>query len=177
MIRQYGEWYKVGLREVGALPLGVAGGTKFPLLRAFSVYISPPCDYLSPRRGWPRVQKFCIGYILNKILGIWGPLPPSPRTMQFLGGQRGVFSKVFLGFQSFGYDDFWGVWGYVSRLFCRHLHGKISACVNGGTSGPVKCAQTGQGWIFPGRIFPLVIKSRKKFWWKIMHFVTFSKSG
>ena len=36
----------------------------------------------------------------------WAPnwSPPTPRNMLYLGGQRGVFSKVVLGIRNFGYD-------------------------------------------------------------------------
>ena len=63
---------------------------------------------------------------------IQGP-PSIPRTMLYLGAQKGVFSKVVLGFRNFGYD-FWGVGGYVWRWLCRPMRRKISAHSVGGTS-------------------------------------------
>jgi hypothetical protein len=53
--------------------------------------------------------------------------------MLYLDVRRGVFSKVVLGFWNFGYD-FWGVEWDVWRWLCRHMHRKISAHADGGTS-------------------------------------------
>ena len=45
----------------------------------------------------------------------------SPRTMLYLGRQRGGFSTVVLRFWNFGYD-FWEIGGDVLRWLCRHTH-------------------------------------------------------
>ena len=60
--------------------------------------------------------------------------PPTPLTMLYLGGQRGLFSKVVLVFRNFRYD-LWEVGGDFWRWLCRHVWRKISASVAGGPSG------------------------------------------
>ena len=54
----------------------------------------------------------------------------------------GVFWKVVEGFQNLRYD-FRRVGGGVYRWFCRHVCRKISARVDGGTSGPSSVRRRG----------------------------------
>ena len=62
------------------------------------------------------------------VLNFWAGLPPS---LWRLWVDRGVFSKVVLGFWNFRYD-LWGFGWDVLRWLCRHVHRKISAHVVGG---------------------------------------------
>ena len=64
---------------------------------------------------------------------IWGPPPPS-LTMLYLGGKKGVFSKVVLGIRNLSYD-FWGVGEDVWRWLCRHVWGRAGAGTPIGVSG------------------------------------------
>ena len=72
---------------------------------------------------------------------IRGPLLP-PALCYMWADKGGYFQKVVVGFRNFGYD-FWGVGRDVWRWLCRHMRRKISARVDGGTSGPVKRVQMG----------------------------------
>ena len=62
----------------------------------------------------------------------------APLSMLYFAGQRGDFLK--LSFDC-GYSgiSFWGVWGDVWMLICRHVRKQV----DGGTSDTVKLAQTG----------------------------------
>jgi hypothetical protein len=68
-------------------------GTKCPLLMAlFSFFLSlSPLGYFSPRRSYHRVLKFAWGFgsHKNKILIFkkFGPPPPGPRGVDYLGGE------------------------------------------------------------------------------------------
>ena len=51
----------------------------------------------SPRKGCRRALKFCIGSKVRKILGFHYKVPPTPRTMRFMGGKGGYFEKLSEG--------------------------------------------------------------------------------
>ena len=88
-----------------------------------------------PLTHWPLL--FLEGPSPLKILGFqwrknfWRP-PIHPLKKPIYGWQKG--QKAVVGAQNIRYD-FLRVGGDVSRLLCRNLHQKISACFDGGPSG------------------------------------------
>jgi hypothetical protein len=90
-----------------------------------------------------------MGYVLNKILGIWGT--PSPRTMQFWMDKGGYFQKLSYGSKTLDMMTSEGLGEMFQGDFADMCIDSFLIALAAG--------QTGQGWIFTGKvgkIFPLM---------------------
>ena len=67
MLRYNPTAYTFGLRGVCALPLGVAAEQSVHYFWDYFSFLSFfSATYFSPKRGWPRVMKFCTEFYVTK---------------------------------------------------------------------------------------------------------------